>query len=209
MAKCTLPEEQIIEGLRDPQQRDATMRCIYMDDTIRQDFRNYVGASRLIFLKNLIFVTKLKQEEIPEAYHDTLIKFEDRIRSNKYVLGNWRGFFKQCAKEVWRDYNRKGQKAIDAVREPQDYDTSINPISEEDTQKEKLVQMEQMFFSLGETGRMGWEIYSLAREGYGYAEMAQQLNVAEATLRQRKTACDRRFRKVYNIELPSITRLRD
>lgn len=212
MPRCTLTELEIVEGLRNPEQHDQTLRCLYTDSEAWTDFNQFVGVNRWVrFMTKLLFLKKLQPDEKREAYNDAWIKFDRDIRYPRYnyQLSSWRGFFKQCTKEVWRSYNRNNKIEIDHNRELTEKDISINPIEERDGNQFSLNQMKKMFLHLGPMGEKGLEIYLLILQGYGYPEMADQLGVSQDTIRQRKAAVDRRFLEVYNIELPSITQLRD
>jgi hypothetical protein len=192
MPRCNLTEQEIIDGLRDETRRDGTARMLYYDDEVRNAVFGYVinrGGDK---------------EKAVRVFNYAFETFDRHVRQGKYPQregeNNWRRYLSNIGYNAWdwKSYDRSPTEHFVFESLENAYDIGIEPLNE----MEEVEFWEKIKVMLEACGVWCYRIFKMAAEGYSDREITEQMRIDEpvlneATLRQRKTSCRRRFMELF------------
>jgi len=138
-------------------------------------------------------------EQAKDTYQEAFIAVWENVQNNKFVPKNetaLNGYLYTVAKNKWLDYLKSSRFKKTSDLEAQEYKIENEVVIEnelfEDVNAEKLAKVVQNFNAIGEACKQLLEIFYY--ESSSLKEIARQLNITEASARNKKYRCIEKLR---------------
>ncbi len=187
MSTCQLTEQQIVEGLRDPDALvcQRTEKELYFDLPVNTSVKGYVQRR------------EGNRGQAEEVFDYAFLHFNIRVRDHRYpdpdrLENDWRKTLSNIGYKAW-DYKEYGQYKPKPFEEWKESYDPIGPLVESDYQ----VSIADILDRVDRLGAHCRFILEHELKGYNQLEISELLGISHDSVRQQKTQCLQRLRKLF------------